>query len=544
VIDPEDWRETARVTEMRNPITAAIDEAEPAEIVRLLGEAEAEIFGSPVWGRGLFEPRFLEKLIRLRREILETLAEPTGRILIGGAGTSGRLAVHAAVRARMALGADRAFGLLAGGLDAMYRAKENIEDQPHAGARDLAEVLPETGPFVYIGVSCGLSAAYVAGQAALAAARGARAVAVLGFNPPGAAADRPLPDLNLSFRELLRCLTGKKRLPSDIFGESVSNDWTPSRFHLLTAIIGPEPIAGSTRMKGGTATKLILDALLFESAPDLCFRRAQSLRRRFDAASKTLAPAIVAAATALRQDRRFWCLADARTGLMALLDASECPPTFGAAPDQAAALVEDGFAATLPGFDMSERRLTRFAELFEAGDAVFALTGDPSGRTALEGARRQANVPLAQWRWLAPTGESAEIWADLPPTPRLCLEDLWLKWTLNAISTGAFIGYGKVYGGRMIDLRVSNLKLWERACRILTELTGAVHAAADTALRRAIAYDDPELTPAPPERLIQLAVRRERVLPRAALILLRGATPAEADALLANEPRLKRLLAN
>ena len=64
------------------------------------------------------------------------LQDPMGKIIISGAGTSGRLAIHASVTHEPS----RVVGLMAGGLGAFYRAKERVEDQSSGGIEDLVEV--------------------------------------------------------------------------------------------------------------------------------------------------------------------------------------------------------------------------------------------------------------------------------------------------------------------------------------------------------------------------------------------------------------------
>src|SRR4051794_344818 len=143
-----------------------------------------------------------------------------GRVHYFGAGTSGRLAVLDAAEILPTFHApdDLVVAHHAGGTAALLRAVENVEDSVEGGAADAAGV---TGLDVVIGLAASGTTPYVAG--ALGAARAAGATTALITSNPSA----PLAEL------------------ADI---------------LIAADTGPEAIAGSTRLKAGTAQKLILNS--------------------------------------------------------------------------------------------------------------------------------------------------------------------------------------------------------------------------------------------------------------------------------------------
>jgi N-acetylmuramic acid 6-phosphate etherase len=149
-----------------------------------------------------------------------TAIESGGRVHYFGAGTSGRLAVLDAAELRPTFDTpdDLVVAHHAGGFQALLRAVENVEDSEEFGATDAAEV---TRHDVVIGLAASGSTPYVAG--ALRAARDAGATTVLVTANPQA----PLRSL------------------ADI---------------VIAADTGPEVIAGSTRLKAGTAQKLILNS--------------------------------------------------------------------------------------------------------------------------------------------------------------------------------------------------------------------------------------------------------------------------------------------
>jgi len=144
-----------------------------------------------------------------------------GRVIYAGAGTSGRLALLDAVELgpTFSLPDGRFVALLAGGTDAVFRAREGAEDLENDGVRDLADTGCGVADFV-VGVSASGRTPYVLGVLRAARRRGARTGAVV-------------------------CSRVAEGFPAEIV------------VHLAT---GPEVLAGSTRMKAGSATKMVLNA--------------------------------------------------------------------------------------------------------------------------------------------------------------------------------------------------------------------------------------------------------------------------------------------
>lgn len=117
-------------------------------------------------------------------------------------------------------------------------SNELPEDDPKQGVEDFQTLIGDRENCVLIGVSCGLSADYVAGAIEFAMDNNHAAI-VLGFNNVTA------------FR-------------TDLFGRVLKRIATADNdkqqlWHTLTPIIGPEAVAGSSRMKGGSTTLIILD---------------------------------------------------------------------------------------------------------------------------------------------------------------------------------------------------------------------------------------------------------------------------------------------
>ncbi|GAA1665991.1 N-acetylmuramic acid 6-phosphate etherase [Kribbella yunnanensis] len=198
-------------TEQRNPRTLAIDAVGTTEILRMVNAEDASVAGAVA----VVLPQLAEAV-----DCAVEAVRRGGRVHYFGAGTSGRLAVLDAAELLPTFHVPDGLVVAhhAGGMEALLRAVENVEDSEQGGADDAAAV---TARDVAIGLAASGSTPYVAG--ALKAARAAGAATVLVTSNP----DAPLAPL------------------ADI---------------VIAADTGPEVIAGSTRLKAGTAQKMILNA--------------------------------------------------------------------------------------------------------------------------------------------------------------------------------------------------------------------------------------------------------------------------------------------
>jgi N-acetylmuramic acid 6-phosphate etherase len=202
-----------RLTEQRNPDTVAIDLATPIEIVELLN-AQDRLVPEAVWA--------CRAEIAKTIELVEHAFRAGGRLIYVGAGTSGRLGVLDAAECPPTFGteAELVQGIIAGGLPALVKSQEGAEDDFDAGAAavDGKEVAAKD---VVFGIAASGSTPYVRGAITRAAARGAKTVLLSCTDPP---------------RDLL-----------------------PNVDVAILPKVGPEALTGSTRLKAGTATKLVLN---------------------------------------------------------------------------------------------------------------------------------------------------------------------------------------------------------------------------------------------------------------------------------------------
>ncbi|MBP0450477.1 N-acetylmuramic acid 6-phosphate etherase [Kitasatospora sp. RG8] len=184
-------------------------------------------------------------------------------------------------------------------------------------------------------------------------------------------------------------------------------------------------------------------------------------------------------------------------GRLGVLDASECPPTFGTAPGQIVGLIAGGQPALLSAVEGAEDR----ADLAVADLAALALTPadtvvgvSASGRTPYTvAAVRQARGAGALTVGLACTRGSAlvaaaELGVETEVGPEVVAGSTRLKagtaqkLVLNLLSTAVMVRLGKTYGNLMVDVRVGNEKLRGRAHRIVAQATGADEATVRAAL--------------------------------------------------------------
>jgi len=210
-----------------------------------------------------------------------------------------------------------------------------------------------------------------------------------------------------------------------------------------------------------------------------------------------IVPAIEAVADRLARGGRLIYVGAGTAGRIGVLDASECPPTFGTSPDLVLGVIAGGPAAILAAQEGAEDDLAAGARIAEdlhidALDAVVGIAA--SGRTpyvigALRAARARGAATIAlSCNLRTPLSDEAELPIEVPVGPEVLAGSTRLKagtaqkLVLNMISTIAMVRLGKTWGNLMVDLRATNAKLRERAIRITQAVTGADRATAEAAL--------------------------------------------------------------
>jgi N-acetylmuramic acid 6-phosphate etherase len=202
------------ITEGTNPRTATIDTLPTREIVAAITAEDALVAPAVA--------TVAEQIAQFADVAVERMGRG-GRLIYVGAGTSGRLGVLDAAECppTFSTSPEQVIGLIAGGERALTRAVEAVEDDPEQGKHDIMRIDVGSNDVV-LGIAASGRTPYVLGALAEARARGAFVA--------GLACTQPSP-----------------------LADAVQI--------MIAPIVGPEAITGSTRMKAGTAQKLVLNTL-------------------------------------------------------------------------------------------------------------------------------------------------------------------------------------------------------------------------------------------------------------------------------------------
>ncbi len=201
--------------------------------------------------------------------------------------------------------------------------------------------------------------------------------------------------------------------------------------------------------------------------------------------------------TAFSQGGRLIYCGAGTSGRLGILDASECPPTYGTPHDMVIGLIAGGHKAILQAVENAEDNVQLGAEdlrqlNFNAKDVLVGIAA--SGRMpyvigALEYARSLGAVTGAiSCNPDSPIAQRADIAITPIVGPEVVTGSSRMKagtaqkLVLNMITTGAMIKMGKVFGNLMVDVEATNAKLIERQIRIVMQATECERATAEQAL--------------------------------------------------------------
>ncbi|KAG7237426.1 hypothetical protein INR49_032389 [Caranx melampygus] len=456
-----DYEPILPVSEKSNPLTRNIDRASADCIVRTLQACDAQMFQEETEAsyKRLLSDQVVKTVMEVAKRLELILQDPQDSLVVlSGCGTSGRLAFLMASsfnRELRKLNQSSVYSyIIAGGDRALLTSQEAPEDDPKSGVLCLKKVCEGKKQVLFIGISCGLSAPFVAGQLDHCLQHPEVYTPVLvGFNPAHQAKDGPIPGCTFTFHSVVQRMQELAKSQAAF---------------LINPTVGPEAISGSSRMKGGSATKILLDVVLSSA----------------HAAAFTKTPVTYN----LQCGRRVCYLGWGCLAVLGLIDASECDPTFGA--DDVSEVV-----------NLAHRVREKMSNLH----AVYHHT-DGDGAAAQQ-----------QW-------------------------ELSTKLVLNAVSTGAHILKGKVYQNHMIDVQVTNSKLYRRATHLLQKLSGHPESKCEEALLKAIYRVDKltvDITSSDMTTHTLTARNRTKVVPLALVCLLTGGSLSEAEAHLELQPIIR-----
>lgn len=240
-----------------------------------------------------------------------------------------------------------------------------------------------------------------------------------------------------------------------------------------------------------------MDALTTQDLVRILNEENHVVAESIDPLLPKLAELIEEIAKRVQQGGRIIYVGAGTSGRLGVLDASECPPTFGVSPDMVQGIIAGGHEALVSSIegaedsydqgklDLEEKRLT-------ANDTVIGIAA--SGRTpyvigAVDYAKSQgcltagiANVSNSK------LSQHAEFALEAVTGPEPLTGSTRMKagsaqkFLLNMISTSVMVRSGKVYQNLMVDVKATNEKLRHRAIRIVQEATGATTEICKTAL--------------------------------------------------------------
>jgi N-acetylmuramic acid 6-phosphate etherase len=206
--------------------------------------------------------------------------------------------------------------------------------------------------------------------------------------------------------------------------------------------------------------------------------------RRALQAAATVAPAVARAAAVaarvLERGGRILFVGAGTSGRLGILEAAECPPTFGSAPERIVGVMAGGEGAVFRAVEGAEdredvgRREGRRARARDLVVGVSASSVTPFVRGALEAARAGgAATVLVTCAPRPGLRTMADVVIAIPTGPEVLTGSTRLKAgsatkaVLNAITTAAMVRLGKAYGNLMVDLKQGSAKLVDRARRIV-----------------------------------------------------------------------------
>jgi N-acetylmuramic acid 6-phosphate etherase len=284
-------------------------------------------------------------------------------------------------------------------------------------------------------------------------------------------------------------------VPRDFFGDLYNAGMTPQpKKRKRAGRVHTDPRRTEQR---NTASKK-LDRMTAREIVWLMNREDRGVAAAVGRELPAVARAVDVVVKAIQGGGRLFYVGAGSSGRMGVLDAAECPPTFGTSPKLVQALIAGGRRAitrAVEGAEDSERNGARDLRRIKLTrrDVVVGIAA--SGTTpyvvgALKYARRRGAITVAVTSNLRmPVGRLAKIVIAPEVGPEVLTGSTRLKagtsqkMVLNMLSTAVMARLGHVYENLMIDMMLTNEKLADRALRILAEASGKSVSAAEHALR-------------------------------------------------------------
>ncbi len=569
------------LTEQPNYLTMNIDIATPEEMVRLFRQVDSQMLNGYLEFEGMLDTNFLKRFefaINSCADIFKKYKKV--KIILSGAGTSGRIAAFVSKTFNRILKNKKNKPyfdyLIAGGNKALVKAQEGAEDDPYQAVLELKEKESDAEKVIYVGITCGFSAPYIAGQMNYTLNNDKYFSILIGFNPVDYARNVPIENWNETFLTVIKKFEKGKNTA------------------IINPIIGPEGITGSTRLKGGSATKILCEVLFNIALLKSNFITQDMLSENIDkniSEKNTISQALYLielyekarietykkiteisklvkmGGKALRTGNHIYYIGKGNFGNLGTIDASECPPTFGAKFEDVRGFIYNGWKGLLEkdedlsDVDWMYRISVKdfYKDIYPTlnkDDVVFFLGIGNDYEEYKKDIEKIKKSPAKVIPIFVNLTHKIDI-EEKPLTLNLkytgfvkehhCFAELAIKFVLNLITTGAHIIKGKVYQNRMIDLNISNNKLFYRTINILQTLLKIDAETATESVLRSI-YDTDTLSDriinSPISKHIEIANGKEKVVPVAILLATGKFSIKEAKKALLEEPILRNIIKN
>jgi N-acetylmuramic acid 6-phosphate etherase len=243
-----------------------------------------------------------------------------------------------------------------------------------------------------------------------------------------------------------------------------------------------------------------IDTLSTQEIVDLINSEDRTVPQAVGSQRQSIAAAIDLIVNCFRAGGRLFYVGAGTSGRLGVLDASECPPTFGVKPTLVQGIIAGGRRALVRSIEGAEDHADDGAQAIDKKrvgpkDVVVGLAA--CGMTPfVHGALQRARQIGAATVFVTCAPEAVKsLQADIIINPAVGPEVITgstrmkagtaTKLVLNMLTTTAMIKLGKVHGNLMVDLRAVNNKLRDRSVRIVMDLTGLSRRQAQTLLRRA-----------------------------------------------------------
>ncbi|CAH6786946.1 Gckr [Phodopus roborovskii] len=509
--EPGKWEfsgcETAvPITEKSNPLTRNLDKADAEKIVQLLGRCDYEIFQEEGL---LYRESVLTTMLQVAGKVQEVLKEPDGGLVVlSGGGTSGRMAFLMAV----------SFNQLMKGLgkteDSALHGGLKTEELKKVAAGKKSQMdycMDNTAVFLPV---------------------------LVGFNPVSMARNDAIEDWRSTSRQVAEWMQ-KMQERQEAF--------------VLNLAVGPEGLSGSSPMKGGSATKVLMETLLLvahktvDQGVAACQRCLLEILRTFEQAHQV----------------KVYLVGWQTLGIIAIMDGVECIHTFGAdfqdicgfligdhsgMFNQKAELTNQGTQFT---FSQDDFLTSILPSLVAIDTVIFVFTLDDN-LTEVQALVEQGREKTTNIQALVHSTVGQSLPASLK---RLFLSIISITWPILFFEyEGSYIQHqvgveyseyrghvllGKILQNHMLDLRTANSKFFWRALAMLQRFSGQSKACCIESLLQAIHFPgslSDDVRAAPISRHVQVARKKQKVIPTALTSLLLRCRITEAKSCLAAAP--------